>query len=205
MFFLKKTFERFSPAPVDHLSRSRRDTGRAREPPTPRRTFGPRVGSVAHALGDRSREIWQVIAVLPSEELAPIQTIENAHTYQLFCSTAVKALYLVATAVKEQSYIKFVWTTTMRVWTLHMRVCCVPYMVRVRVCRCVRICVLLRWNPAFQLLFVLLCLLLLPNHVACITRSVELSSSLRSGSHRTTAVARQVCVDQYFLTIRVLT
>ena len=130
---------------------------------------------------------------------------KNKHQMGQSLHCRKSSLLCSSNSIQQQSHIKFVWTTTMRVWTLHMRVCCVPYMVRVRVCRCVRICVLLRWNPAFQLLFVLLCLLLLPNHVACITRSVELSSSLRSGSHRTTAVARQVCVDQYFLTIRVLT
>ena len=37
-----------------------------------------------------------------------------------------KALYFAAT-VQQQSHIKFVWTTTMRVWTLHMRVCSVCY------------------------------------------------------------------------------
>ena len=46
-------------------------------------------------------------------------------TCQLFCSTAVKALYLVAATVQEQSHINFVWTTIMRVWTLHTRVCSV--------------------------------------------------------------------------------
>ena len=34
---------------------------------------------------------------------------------------------------------QFVWTTTMRVWTLHMRVCSVCCMTRVLVCRCVRV------------------------------------------------------------------
>ena len=47
-------------------------------------------------------------------------------TCQLFCSTAIKALHLVAATVQEkQSHVKFVWTNTMRAWPLHMRVCCV--------------------------------------------------------------------------------
>ena len=44
-------------------------------------------------------------------------------TCQQVCSTAVKALYLVAATVQEQSHINFVWTTTTGVRTLHMRVC----------------------------------------------------------------------------------
>ena len=33
-------------------------------------------------------------------------------TYELFCSTAVKAFSFVTATVQQQSYIKFVWTTT---------------------------------------------------------------------------------------------
>ena len=79
-------------------------------------------------------------------------------------------------------------------------------MIRVRACRCVRVCVLVCWNPACHLfVFVLLCLLvLLPYHVVCITPSLKLASSLLGGSHGTTAAAQQFCVDHY-LAMRVLT
>ena len=65
---------------------------------------------------------------------------------QLFCSAAAKALYFVAGTVQEQSNIKFLWTTDMRVWTFHMRLCFVGAMIRAGVCRCVRVCAMLRWS-----------------------------------------------------------
>ena len=71
----------------------------------------------------------------------------------LHCSTDVKTktLYLVAATVQEQSHIKFVWTTTMHVWTLHIYACLLCAMTHVHVCRCVRVCVLVCWNLTFQL------------------------------------------------------
>ena len=75
-------------------------------------------------------------------------------TCQLFCSTAVKALYFVAPTVQQQSHIKVVWTTTTtkRVWTLHMHAClwCVCY----DTCACVEAragLLFVCWNPTFQL------------------------------------------------------
>ena len=90
----------------------------------------------------------------------------------------------------------------MRVWTLHIRVCSVYAVICVRVSRCERICVLAWWKPTFQLLvFSLLAvaalLLLLPNNGVCITPSLKLSSSVLCGSHGTSAVTQQVCVDHY--------
>ena len=50
-------------------------------------------------------------------------------TYELFCSTAVKAFSFVTATVQQQSYIKFVWTTTNVCGHLHMRVCCACAMI----------------------------------------------------------------------------
>ena len=70
-------------------------------------------------------------------------------TCQLFCSTAVKTLLCGSHVLQQQWHIQFVWTTTVHVWTLHMRVCV-----------CYNTCVLLIgacgfacWKPTFQLLF----------------------------------------------------
>ena len=93
-------------------------------------------------------------------------------TCQLFCATAVQAFYFVAATVQQQLHIKYVWTSTMRVGILHMRVCAVCDMIRVRVCRCVRVCVSVCWNPTFQLCVFFL-MLLLPYHVVCITPSLS--------------------------------
>ena len=94
---------------------------------------------------------------------------------------------------------------TMRVWSLHMRVCCVCAMIRVRGCRCVRVCVFVCWNPIFQKLFVFVFALLAAAAVSCrITASLKLSGSRLCGRHGTTVVAQRVCED-HLLTMRVLT
>ena len=77
--------------------------------------------------------------------------------YRVVCITPVLKLsgpldYFVAATVQQPSHSNFVWATTMRVWTLHMRVSSVCAMIRFRVCRCMRVCVLACWNPTFQLL-----------------------------------------------------
>ena len=97
---------------------------------TPRRKFGSRESSVARALGVQSREIWQVIEAFRG---ARADQGSGKPTSQLFCSTAVKALYFVAATVQQRSHIKFVWTTT-RVWTLHTRVSAVRVLRYVWVC-----------------------------------------------------------------------
>ena len=83
-------------------------------------------------------------------------------------------------------------------------VCAVCAMIPVRVCwvcASLRICVL---EPHIYLSFHFICfvrssllLLLLPYHV-CIPPCLMLPSSLRCGSHGTTAVAQQVCVDHFY-------
>ena len=56
-----------------------------------------------------------------------------------------KTLYSVAAAAQQQSHNKLVWTTTFRcVWTLHF-----ASLLRVRECRCVRVCAFLCWKPTF--------------------------------------------------------
>ena len=74
--------------------------------------------------------------------------------------------------------------------------CLLCAMTRVRVCRCVQVCVLVCWNPTFQLCFFALSaclLLLLPYHVS-IRPSLKLSTSLLCGCRGTTAVAQQKVV-----------
>ena len=57
--------------------------------------------------------------------------------------------------VPQQSHIKFVWITTMRVDIAYACMFCVCH-IRVRVCRCVRVCLLACWNATFQF-FVFFC------------------------------------------------
>ena len=57
---------------------------------TPRRKFWSRDGSVAHALGVQSREIWQVNTGLLAAELEPSKTMENQHVICFDPLTAVK-------------------------------------------------------------------------------------------------------------------
>ena len=72
-------------------------------------------------------------------------------------------------------------------------------MIRMRVySRCMRGCICVP-DRHFRFCFFLLCLLLLPYHVLCITPSLKLSSSLLCGNHGTTAAAHKVCVDHYLL------
>ena len=81
---------------------------------------------MVRALGVKSREIWQLITGLLSAELASSMMTEHTHV----SSAAVKALYFVVATVQtvqEQSYIKFVWTATIRVRKLRMRLFCVCY------------------------------------------------------------------------------
>ena len=70
--------------------------------------------------------------------------------YQLFCSTTVQALYLVAATVQEQSHIEFVWASYKACVDIAYA-CLLCAMIRVRVCKCVRVCVLVCWNPKFHL------------------------------------------------------
>ena len=63
---------------------------------------------------------------------------------------AVKALYLVAAMVQEQSHIEFVWASYKACVDIAYA-CLLCAMIRVRVCKCVRVCVLVCWNPKFHL------------------------------------------------------
>ena len=96
---------------------------------TPRRKLVSRAGSVARALGEVAKSGQY------SRGFRGARAAQNngKPICQLFCSTAVKALYLMAATVQEHSHIKFVWTTTMCVWTFHIRVACVLRYVRVYV------------------------------------------------------------------------
>ena len=95
------TFARFSPAPAG-FSRTLGCGARRGPACTPRRKFGSRAGSVARTLGVQSRETWRVITGLLSAELKPNN---QKRVCQLLFSTVVKALYLVAATVQEQSHI----------------------------------------------------------------------------------------------------
>ena len=90
---------------------------------------------------------------------------------------------------------------TMRLLTWHMRVCCVCCDTCACVyCRCVQVCAFVCWNPtfiSFSLIFVCSALVLLLPYNVCITPCLKLSSSLVCGSHGTTAVAQQSCVDHF--------
>ena len=118
---------------------------------TPRRMFRSRTGSVERALGVQSREISQEITGLLSAELELSKTMENPHVscfappMTMTCLVIFIVLHCCKSSLLCGSHgttrIKFVWTTTMRVWTLHMLVCSVYVMVRVLVSRCVRVCI----------------------------------------------------------------
>ena len=159
-----------------------------RGPACTRRKFGARAGSVARALGVQTPEIWQVITGSLAADLRRAEHDNRKPTCQLLCSAAVKALYLMEAKVYNSSR-----TSSLCGPLLYVCGHCV------RVCRCVRVCVFVCWNPTFQPKFFLLCLLplLLPNHAVCITPSLKLSSSRPCGRHGTTAVAQQVCVEHY--------
>ena len=104
------------------------DAGHARGPPV---HHGASLGP--------GRAPWRVLWAFKSRNLANNHGVvfrgaraeedNGKPTCPLFCSTAVKAIYVVAITVQEQAHIKLVWTTTMRVWTLHMRVCSVCAMI----------------------------------------------------------------------------
>ena len=77
-------------------------------------------------------------------------------------------------------------------------------MIRVSVCGCLRVCAFECWDqPHFSSFYLwLLCLLLLlPYHVVCTTPFLKLSSFVLCGSHGTTAVAQQFCVNQFYVFI----
>ena len=76
------------------------------------------------------------------------------HTVRITPSLKLQKLPTVADTV-QQSHIKFVWITTMRVDIAYACMFCVCH-IRVRVCRCVRVCLLACWNATFQF-FVFFC------------------------------------------------
>ena len=86
------TFAHFSRTPVGLFSRSWLGARRGAAC-TPRRKFGSRAGSVARALGAKSREIWQVVVGSLSAELEPSKTMEShiSAFFRFLCSTAVQA------------------------------------------------------------------------------------------------------------------
>ena len=75
----------------------------------------------------------------------------------------------------------------------------------VGVCGSVDMCAgTLRFNFLFYFIRSARCLLLLlPYRVVCITPYLKLSSSLLCGSHGTTAVAKQVCVDYFYARVSI--
>ena len=82
---------------------------------------------MVRALGAQSREIWQVIKGVAFRGARAEQDNGKA-TCQLFCSTAVKALYFVTATVQQQSHSKFVWTSSMRVLCVYAM--CVRALIR---------------------------------------------------------------------------
>ena len=186
----------FFPAPVGLFSRSQLWG-----------TQGGHLYTTTQVLGP-GRAPWRVLWRSKSRNLARNHGVafrgaraeqdDGKRTCQLFvCSTVVKALYLAA-MVQEQSHVKFVWTTAMRVWTLHTRVFCVLWYV----CVCVGACGFVYWCAGtFSLLLFALsacccCCRIMPSV------SHRPSRSLVCGSHGTTAVAQQVGVDNYLLCVR---
>ena len=109
------------------------------------------------------------------------------------------SIYCVAANVQRQLHNKGVWTITHLLCVLtSMRVCRVFRVCYGRVCRCAWVCgffLVCAGTPLFSFFFCFVysacLLLLLPYHV-CITPCLKLSSSLRCGSHGTTAVVQQV-------------
>ena len=123
-FYFIFTFARFSPAPVGLFSRSRlRGTQRARLYTTAQ-FWVPSGLRRAYSGRSKSRNLASSHGVAFRGVRRTEQDNEKP-TCQLFScfAPAVKALYLPAATVQKQSPIAFVWTTTMRVWTLHTRVC----------------------------------------------------------------------------------
>ena len=86
----KKTFARFSPAPVGLFSRSRLRGTQGGAACTPRRKFGYRAGSVARALGVQSHEILASTNHGVDFLGARAEHDNGKPICQLFCSTAVK-------------------------------------------------------------------------------------------------------------------
>ena len=76
---------------------------------------------------------------------------------QLFCSTAVKKLSTLCGSHGTRAVVHQVCVdTSMHVWTsrtYYACLCCVCAMIRVRVCKCERVCVFVCWNPTFMFLF----------------------------------------------------
>ena len=108
------TFARFSPAPVGLFSRSRL-RGTQGVACTPRREFVSQAGSVARALGVRSREIWQVIMGLHSASLSPARQWKTHMSAVLLhcCKISLLCGSHGTRAVAHQVG----WTTSMRVLT----------------------------------------------------------------------------------------
>ena len=121
-FVLCFTFARFSPAPVGLFSRSRLRGTQGVRLYTTTQVWVP--GGLCGAYSGRSNPRNLASNHGVALRGARAEQDNGKPTCQLFCSTAV-ALYFVAATIQEQPHIKFVWTTTMRVWTLHIGVCCV--------------------------------------------------------------------------------
>ena len=117
------TFARFSPTPVGVFSRSRlRGTQEARLYTTEQVWVPYGLRGVCSGRS-KSRNLVRNYEVAFRGARAEHN---RKPTYQLFCSTApllLKPSNSVAATVQQQSHMKFVWTTTMCVWTLHLRVC----------------------------------------------------------------------------------
>ena len=108
VFFL--TFARFSPAHVGFFARSRLQGTQGARLYTKAQAWVP--GGLRGARSGRSKS--QNLASIHGVTFcgAKAEQDNGKPTCQLFYSTVVKALYLVAATVQEQSHIKFAWTTT---------------------------------------------------------------------------------------------
>ena len=141
-----RTFPRFSPVPVRLFSRSRLRGTQWAHLYTTAQVWVP--GGLRRACSGRSKS-----RSLASDHGVAFRGARSEQDYrkptcQLFCCTAVKSSLLCGShGARQQSHIKFVWTTTMLVWTCkRVRPVC---MIRVRVSRrCVCVCVWSScWNP----------------------------------------------------------
>ena len=172
---------------------------------TPRYKFGSRAGSVARALGVQSRESWQIITGLLSAELEPSKTMETPHA-----SCFAPLLHKLSTWWQpryKSSRPSNLCGPQLRYAYVDIAYSCLlcAVILRVRVCRRVRVCVSVCWNagtPHFCFLF--FCSTCCCCCCCCCRRIMSVShrpsSSLLCGSHGTT-VTQQLCVGHYLLCV----
>ena len=126
-------------------------------------------------------DTWYIIATSLAHQ-------ENKHRHQV----AVGLLVIRNNSSSRYSSSK----CTNRTWHIHLYC-----MKRVEACAGLSIC---SWSPKLFLFFcVCSALLLLPYHV-CFPPPLKTSSSLKCGSHGTTAFAEQACVDHVYACVGIL-